>query len=295
MFYSVALIAYIIDFIFAEFPQIKFKHPISLMGDYIKWFENKFYKDSIFQGALLAISLIFMVGIIGYVISFIDNVFVLGLIASFTISHNMLYSSVKEVLQNSSIEEKRQKISMLVSRDTKSLNNSEINKASIETYAENLSDGVIAPLFYLVLFGVGATFIYKAINTLDSMVGYRTNKYEKFGKFSARLDDMVNFIPSRITAVLIAILFKSKKAFCCFYYYGEKHNSLNAGFPISAMALSLGIKLGGNTSYFGKIQSKPYFGDGKIDITNSDVQNALRLKKKLDILIMILLFLGVYL
>ena len=294
MFYEVALIAYIIDMIFSEFQKFKyFKHPIIFMGEYISWFEKRFYKDSIFRGFLLTLSLLFVVYIIVFIFALIDNIFIQGLLASFTLSSKMLYDAVKDVISNDNIEDKRYKISMLVSRDTSTLSNSAINKASIETYAENLSDGVIAPLFYLLCFGLVGAYLYKAINTLDSMVGYRNDKYEKFGKFSARLDDVANYIPSRITALIIALLFFSKKAFLQFYKYGKKHESFNAGLPISAFALALNVKLGGPTSYFGKIKNKPFFGDGKENIENSDVLKALEFKTRLDVFIIIVLILGV--
>lgn len=294
MFYEVALIAYIIDMVFSEFQKLKFlKHPIIFMGEYISWFEKKFYKDSIFRGFLLTTSLIFIVFCIVYLISFINNIFIQGLLASFTLSSKMLFDAVKDVVSSDELETKRYKISMLVSRDTSTLSNSDVNKAAIETYAENLSDGVIAPLFYLLCFGIVGAFVYKAINTLDSMVGYRNAKYEKFGKFSARLDDVANYIPARITALIIAFLFFSKKAFLEFYKYGKKHESFNAGLPISAFALALNVKLGGPTSYFGKIKNKPFFGDGKENIENSDVLKALEFKTRLDIFIIIVLILGV--
>ena len=294
MFYEVALIAYIIDRFFGEFEKVKFfKHPIIFMGDYISWFQKKFYKDSILRGSLLTISLLFIVYVIVSTFTLIDNVFVQGFLASFALSSKMLYDAVKDVVSNENIEDKRYKISMLVSRDTSTLSNSDINKASIETYGENLSDGVIAPLFYLLCFGLVGVYLYKAVNTLDSMVGYRNEKYEKFGKFSARLDDVLNYIPARLTALIIAFLFFSKKAFLEFYKYGKKHESFNAGLPISALALCLNVKLGGPTSYFGKIKNKPYFGDGVEDIKDSDVLNALSLKNRLDIFIILVLILGV--
>ena len=293
MFYSLALIAYIIDKFFGEFSNIKFKHPIIFMGDYIKWFEKRFYKDSILQGLILAFSLLSVVFIVVSILSYFDNIFIQGFLASFTISSKMLYDSVKDVISSDNLEVKKQKISMLVSRDTSNMSDSDVNKAAVETYGENLSDGVIAPLFYLVCFGLIGAYLYKAINTLDSMVGYRSEKYEKFGKFSARLDDVVNYIPSRITAVLIALLYFSKKSFLQFYSYGKKHESFNAGLPISALALAINVKLGGPTSYFGKIKDKPYFGDGVEKIKNSDVLKALSLKNRLDILIIIVLILGV--
>lgn len=214
MFYEVALIAYIIDRFFGEFEKVKFfKHPIIFMGDYISWFQKKFYKDSILRGSLLTISLLFIVYVIVSILALIDNVFVQGFLASFALSSKMLYDAVKDVVSNDNIEDKRYKISMLVSRDTSTLSNSGINKASIETYGENLSDGVIAPLFYLLCFGLVGVYLYKAVNTLDSMVGYRNEKYEKFGKFSARLDDVLNYIPARLTALIIAFLFLVKKHF----------------------------------------------------------------------------------
>jgi adenosylcobinamide-phosphate synthase len=180
-----------------------------------------------------------------------------------------------------------------VSRDTENLSPSEINKAAIETYAENLSDGVIAPLFYLLIGGLVGLFVYKAVNTLDSMVGYRTEKYERFGKISARLDDVLNYIPSRITAVIIVILFWKLTSLKKVWQYGAQHESPNAGYPISAMALSLNLSLGGPTSYFGKVKAKPYFGEGKREITAGDVQSALTLQWKLDILTILVLTAGV--
>ena len=294
MFYEVALVAYIIDRFFGEFENVKFfKHPIIFMGDYISWFQKKFYKDSIFRGILLTLSLLFIVFLVSSFLSLLDNVFVQGFLASFALSSKMLYDAVKDVIANDNIEDKRYKISMLVSRDTSTLNNSDVNKASIETYGENLCDGVIAPLFYLLCFGLVGVYLYKAVNTLDSMVGYRNDKYEKFGKFSARLDDVLNYIPARITAVLIALLFFSKKALLEFHKYGVKHESFNAGLPISALALAINVKLGGPTSYFGKIKNKPYFGDGVADIKNSDVLKALSLRNRLDIFIILVLILGV--
>ncbi|WP_072680628.1 adenosylcobinamide-phosphate synthase CbiB [Arcobacter sp. LA11] len=283
MYIEILLLAYIIDAIFSEFQQVKYlKHPIVLMGNYISWFEKKFYKDTILIGFLLTISLIFITFIISFSLSLIDNILFQALLASFTISSKMLYDSVKNIFD---AENPKVAISMLVSRDTKDMTQSDINKASIETYAENLSDGVIAPMFYLLIFGLWGAFIYKAINTLDSMVGYRNEKYENFGKFSAKLDDIANYIPSRITAILIALLFKSKYALKNFYKYGKLHDSPNAGHPISAMALALNIKLGGPTSYFGKIKDKPYFGEGKEVIEKSDINEALNFKSRFDLLI----------
>lgn len=288
---SLALLAYLIDKIFGELPFIR--HPVIIMGDYIEWFEKKFYKESITNGFFLTFSLLLITFLISHIIveclSLINypylQLLIIALFASTTIASKMLYDSVKDIIQ------KPHHIQYLVSRDTKELNPSDINKAGIETYAENLSDGVIAPLFYLILFGLEGAFIYKAINTLDSMVGYRNEKYEHFGKVSAIVDDVVNYIPARITAILIATLMGSKEALFSFYKYGKKHNSPNAGHPISAMALAIGVKLGGDTSYFGTLKKKAHFGSGKKEINTKDIQKALSFQWRLDILLII--FLGI--
>lgn len=278
---EIVLLAYLIDRLFGEFSFIKiYKHPVIFMGDFIKLYEKYFYKDSILRGVFLNISLLSVVFLFVYLIdTYIQNIFIKALLASTGLASKMLYDSVKDILTNPS------HIKYLVSRDTKELSNSDINKAAIETYAENMSDGVVAPLFYLLFFGLYGIFIYKAINTLDSMVGYRNERYENFGKFSARVDDVANFIPARITAVLITLLFFSFKAISSFANNGKKHESINAGYPISAMAYSIGVSLGGDTSYFGKIKSKPYFGDGRKEIEKSDLKKALSFQLRFDILV----------
>lgn len=274
-----------IDRIFGEF--IFIRHPVVLMGDFITAFQKKFYAQTIKRGFWLVVWLLAVVLAIIYPISMINNPWVLGIIASTGIASKMLYDSVHNVLSDP------QSIRFLVSRDTEKLSPSEINKAAIETYAENLSDGVIAPLFYLLVFGLVGLFVYKAINTLDSMVGYRTEKYEQFGKVSAKLDDVANYFPSRLTALIILSLFGKLLSVKQVWQYGALHESPNAGYPISAMALSLDVSLGGPTSYFGKMKEKPYFGDGKQEISAVDVQRALTLQWKLDTLMIIVLAAGV--
>jgi len=285
MYFDIALIAYVTDRIFGEFPFIR--HPVVLMGDFITAFEKRFYRDSILRGFWLVFWLLASVLVIVYPISMIGNPWILGIIASTGIAGKMLYESVQNVLSEP------QSIRYLVSRDTENLNESDIHKAAIETYAENLSDGVIAPLFYLLVFGLVGLFLYKAINTLDSMVGYRSEKYEKFGKVAARLDDIANYIPSRITAVLIVTLFGKFGKLRQTWHYGALHESPNAGYPIAAMALSLDLSLGGATSYFGKMKEKPYFGEGKREISDGDIRRALALQWKLDTLVIIVLAAGV--
>ena len=273
----ITIFAYFIDKVFGEFP---IKHPIISIGELITFFQEKFYQDSIVRGFFLVVFVLFIISgfsitlyiYLSYLPLFL-NIIISSLIASIFIAHRMLYDAVKDIL---TVEDKKQAISMLVSRDTEAMSESDIYKAAIETYAENLSDGVVAPLFYLLLFNLPGIIIYKTINTMDSMVGYRNKEYENYGKVAALLDDVANYIPSRITAVLIMILSTHKGIFS-FYKDGKKHDSQNAGHPITAMALALGVKLGGDTYYFGKLKKKPYFGEGREEINQEDVKNALNL------------------
>jgi len=275
----IAILAYLIDRKFGEFSFIK--HPIVVIGELISFGEKILYKKSVFRGLLLVMFVLSVVSALAISLQLYLNLFLpLGIniiisafIASMFIAHKMLRDSVEAVI---TAQNKKEAIAMLVSRDTDELSESDIYKAAVETYAENLSDGVIAPLFYLLLFGLPGIIIYKTINTMDSMIGYKNDKYEKFGKVAARLDDIANYIPSRITALLIMLVAKQKNPFG-FYKDGSKHDSPNAGHPITAMALALGVKLGGDTPYFGKIKKKATFGEGKQKIEAADVQRALKL------------------
>jgi adenosylcobinamide-phosphate synthase len=275
----IAILAYLIDRKFGEFSFIK--HPIVVIGELISFGEKILYKKSVFRGLLLVMFVLSIVSALAISLQLYLNLFLpLGIniiisafIASMFIAHKMLRDSVEAVI---TAQNKKEAIAMLVSRDTDELSESDIYKAAVETYAENLSDGVIAPLFYLLLFGLPGIIIYKTINTMDSMIGYKNDKYEKFGKVAARLDDIANYIPSRITALLIMLVAKQKNPFG-FYKDGSKHDSPNAGHPITAMALALGVKLGGDTPYFGKIKKKATFGEGKQKIEAADVQRALKL------------------
>jgi adenosylcobinamide-phosphate synthase len=275
--FLITILAYIIDRLFGEFPLAK--HPVVYIGDMISFFEKKFYKDSVARGCLLVLFILTITGTLATVIylylAYLPlwiNILLTALIASVFVAHNMLRESVAAVM---TAEDKRAAIAQLVSRDTENLEESDIYKAAIETYAENLSDGVVAPLFYLLLFNLPGIVIYKAVNTMDSMVGYRNKRYEKFGKCAARLDDILNYIPSRITAVLIMLAGKQKSIFA-FYKDGKKHESPNAGHPITAMALVLDIQLGGDTSYFGEVKKKATFGEGRAKLKSNDIAHALQ-------------------
>jgi len=249
LYIKLSLFSYILDRIFGEYPKIT--HIIIIIGKLISFFEKYFYKDSVLRGAILVIFILSIVYSFALIISK-TNFFVELFFSTWLLASKSLYDSVKEILIDKS------KIKYLVSRDTANLSDSDIYKAAIETYAENLNDGVIAPLFYLSLFGIEGIFVYKAVNTLDSMVGYKNMKYEKFGKISAKLDDILNFIPSKITAFLIIFLTFKFNCLKVVLVQAKKHLSPNAGYPISAMGCVVGVKLGGDTSYFGKIVNKSF-------------------------------------
>lgn len=275
----ITILAYLID---AKFGEFSFrKHPVAVIGDLIAFLEKLLYKPSVFRGTLLVFFTLFIVGGIAIVFQiYLDllpeplRIVLTAFLASIFIAHKMLRDEVKKIADLESLEEKRAAVAMLVSRDTADMSESDIYKASIETYAENLSDGVVAPLFYLLLFGLPGIVIYKTINTLDSMVGYKNERYEKFGKAAAKLDDIANYIPARLTAMLI--MWRAKKhPIYGFFKDGKKHESPNAGLPITAMALALGVKLGGPTSYFGKIEKKAYFGNGREVISKEELLQAL--------------------
>jgi adenosylcobinamide-phosphate synthase len=274
----VTLFAYLLDRTFGEYRFIK--HPVITIGELISFFEHRFYQPTVLRGLYLVMFVLVISGGVACIVTeylsllpSILSAIITPFLASMFIAHSMLRETVLEV---TTAQNKHKAISMLVSRDTQNLSESEIYKAAIETYAENLSDGVVAPMLYLLLFGLPGIVIYKAINTMDSMVGYRNEKYEKFGKVAAIVDDIANFFPSRLTAIIIMLAAKQKDIFS-FYHDGKKHESPNAGHPITAMALALNIQLGGDTSYFGKLKKKEHFGNGRATITARDVQNALKI------------------
>ncbi|MBA3061309.1 MAG: cobalamin biosynthesis protein CobD [Nitrospirae bacterium] len=193
-------------------------------------------------------------------------------LTSTTIAIRELINSARAVIEavkNRNIESARERLSMIVGRDTHNLTEKEILKATIESLAENLSDGVIAPIFYLVVGGLPLAMAYKAINTLDSMVGYKNDRYMRFGWAAARLDDIANYIPARITGILIVVVsfFASRSLFTIHYSLftmlrdGRKHLSPNSGMPEAAMAGALGIRMGGPSVYRGIFIEKPYIGN----------------------------------
>jgi len=182
-------------------------------------------------------------------------------------------------LQKGDLPRARRELSLLVGRDTAHLDEPEILRALLETIAENISDGVIAPLFYLSLGGAPWAMTYKAVNTLDSMVGYKNERYRHIGWASAKLDDAVNFIPARLSGFIIVfsarLLGKPwKDSLLTLKRDRRKHESPNSAWPEAAMAGALGVRLGGLNYYFGQPSHKPFIGDGKKDLELADVREA---------------------
>ncbi|MSP28520.1 MAG: cobalamin biosynthesis protein CobD [Methylococcales bacterium] len=303
MFFEVALLAYAIDLLFGELP---YKHPVIFMGDFINAFEGRFYgsansppTDKLITGALLVISLLIITALISVTIVALCALLpswlallVLAVCSSTGLAMNMLHSSVAHIL---TAEQPKQALSYLVSRDTEAMSDEDIYKAALETWAENLSDGVIAPLFYLVLFGLPAVAVYKAINTMDSMIGYKTPRYFYFGKTAALLDDVANYIPARITALLIVLIADDKlRAWQCMKRDGHKLESPNAGYPIAAMAGALGVALGGDAIYHGQLKAKPSLGIAIHTVNRQTLVQALALKKRINLIVCSLLIIGVF-
>lgn len=294
MFFELAALAYLIDMVFGEFPC---KHPVVLMGDFIDTFERRFYSDRILPGALLVIGLIALTLFISvalvYLCGFLPSwlsLIVLAMLASTGLAMNMLHESVAALL---TAKHPRQALSYLVSRDTGDITETEVYKAGLETWAENLSDGVIAPLFYLLLFGLPGIAVYKAINTLDSMIAYKTGHYFYFGKTAAIVDDIANIIPARLTALLIVVLAEDKqRAWQCLRRDGKKLESPNAGYPIAAMAGALGVVLGGDASYHGQIKHKPTLGLSVNPVDKSTLAKALQMKTGINLMVLGILAAG---
>jgi len=294
MFFELAALAYLIDMVFGEFPC---KHPVVLMGDFINAFERRFYSDRILPGALLAVGLIALALLISVILVYLCgllptwlSLIVLAIFASTGLAMNMLHDSVAALL---TAEQPKQALSYLVSRDTQDMTETEIYKAGLETWAENLSDGVIAPLFYLLLFGLPGIAVYKAINTMDSMIAYKTERYFYFGKTAAIVDDIANYIPARLTVLLIVALAEDKqRAWQCLWRDGNKLESPNAGFPIAAMAGALGVALGGDASYHGQIKHKPTLGLPLNPVDKSTLTTALQMKTGINLIVLGLLTIG---
>lgn len=291
------ILAFLLDCVLGD--PYNFPHPVKFIGKYIKFFENKVFKKvhsdkelKYKYGFILLVTtclivygstfvILFVAKSINIYLFYILNIILLWTSISPKCLANEAYKVYKELV-NKNIDEARKKISYLVSRDTKELDFQSIAKATIETVFENTSDGIIAPLFFAAIGGTPLAMSYKAVSTLDSMVGYHNQKYEHFGFFSAKADDILNFIPARVSGLLIVVssVFLSydyKSSWEIFLRDRKNHKSPNSAHPEAAGAGALGIRLGGATSYFGKVTNKPYIGNLIKEIEATDIIKSIKL------------------
>ncbi|ETP73702.1 cobalamin biosynthesis protein CobD [Lachnospiraceae bacterium JC7] len=298
----ILIMALILDLVFGD-PHNWF-HPVMAMGRAIEWLEKtlrKIFKISDepeedktkkrIAGGILVLIMLVVFTVIPLVILNISKMF--GETISWAISAFLAYQmlamkqlkkesmKVYDALKKRDIKGAREAVSMIVGRDTKRLNESGIVKATVETVAENASDGVVAPLLFMMVFGVAGGWFYKAVNTMDSMIGYKNDKYRYFGTCAARLDDVLNFIPARVTALfmVIAALFLNlnwKNAFKIWMRDAKKSTSPNSGQTEAVMAGALGVTLLGDAWYFGKLVKKPEIGDKLREVMPEDIETANR-------------------
>lgn len=260
-------------------------HPVRFFGRLIsvgeKWLNKG--KQRILKGAIMTAALVSAVFFFLYILlKVISANFVLctivasGFVFYGLANHSLIKESllVIKALNKEGIEAGRKRLSFIVGRDTTALNESQVHTAVLETLSENLSDGVIAPLFFYTVGGVPAMLAYKMANTLDSMIGYKNERYKDFGWFAARLDDVLNFLPARITAFLMVLVTFSWRGLKFTFKYGRQHASPNSGYPEAALAGILNCRLGGANYYSGKLVIKPNIGDNNRTISDSDVYKA---------------------
>ena len=261
-------------------------HPIRWIGKWIEAWEPYFKKltfSLICSGYLFALTLVFGTFVITwgtlYIAKTIHPYFYIIMqivLVYYTLSVKSLRSAAMDIyktLKSGKLQEAKYKLSYIVGRDVESLDERAVMRGTVESVAENLVDGVVSPLFFATLGGAPLAMTYKMINTLDSMIGYKNEEYREFGRCSARLDDVANFIPARLSVPIITlatIIIKGawREAFITAIKEGRNHHSPNAGFPEAAFAGELGVTLGGPNYYRGNVVDKPYIGShlGHIDV-----------------------------
>lgn len=269
-------------------------HPIRAIGSLIGWLEHKWNhpeEKNSRKGTIMVLLVLAVTGSVTFLLwAGAYRVHpLLGVVVESIMTYQILATKclktesmkVYDALQKQDLEAARKAVSMIVGRDTQSLDETGIAKAAIETVAENTSDGVIAPMLYTAIGGPVLGFLYKAVNTMDSMVGYKSERYLYFGRTAARLDDAVNYMPARISAVLmIAACFLSgsdyntKKAWRIYRRDRYQHASPNSAQTEAVCAGALGIRLAGSASYFGKLVEKPYIGDAERAVETEDIKRA---------------------
>ena len=289
------LLGWLLDFIFGD--PARLPHPVVWFGKMISWGEHRLNKGRhrMAKGAVMAVFLIFLVFFVVWGLKRMIPNTMLWLILDtiiifYCLAGTTLIREVREVFLalDRSLDEGRKQVARIVGRDTSQLSAQEVRTAALETLAENLSDGVIAPLFWFALLGTPGMLAYKMVNTLDSMVGYRTERYKDFGCWAARIDDVANYIPARLTALLMVIASGKLSLLKFVWKNGSKHASPNSGYPEAALAGILNCRFGGPHYYFGELFDKPYIGENDRELTTQDMHTAVRINRFAELLMLAL-------
>jgi adenosylcobinamide-phosphate synthase len=289
------LMGWLLDFFLGD--PLRLPHPVVWFGKMISWGEHRFNKGThrMAKGAVMAISLILLVFFVIWGLKrLIPNVAlwlaVDTVIIFYCLAGTTLIREVREVFLalDRSLDEGRLQVARIVGRDTTQLSAQEVRTAALETLAENLSDGVIAPLFWLALLGTPGMLAYKMVNTLDSMIGYRTERYKEFGCWAARIDDVANYIPARLTAALMVIAAGKMSLMKFVWQNGRKHASPNSGYPEAALAGILDCRFGGPHIYFGELIDKPYIGSNDRPLTTEDMRRSVGINRRAEVLMLLL-------
>ena len=240
------------------------------------------------NGALTAVALILLVFLVSWgLLEGANRIHpwlkvILSVVAVFyCLAGKTLIDEVRMVFESAdiSLEAGRKQVSRIVGRDTSALSDQEVRTAALETLAENLSDGVIAPLFWYFLLGVPGMLAYKMVNTLDSMIGYRNSRYKDFGCWAARIDDVANYLPARLTALLMVLVSGRWTLLKFVAHYGRMHASPNSGYPEAALAGILNCRFGGPHDYFGETVYKPFIGSNPRPVNSDDMRRAIRINR----------------
>jgi adenosylcobinamide-phosphate synthase len=249
------------------------------------------------KGALLSITLIALVFIVTWLLCrqcwLFDvrcSIVLDAIIIFYCLAGTTLIREVRAVFLalDRSLDEGRRQVARIVGRDTSELSAQEVRTAALETLAENLSDGVIAPLFWLALLGVPGMLAYKMVNTLDSMIGYKTERYKDFGCWAAHIDDVANYIPARLTALLMVVATGRIRLLRFVWKNGRNHASPNSGYPEAALAGILDCRFGGSHYYFGQLFEKPYIGNNDRPLTTDDMKKAVRVNRAAEVMMVLL-------
>ena len=295
MFILPLLLGYLLDLIFGD-PE-RLPHPIVWFGKMISWGEHRLNRGQhrMAKGAVMSVAYILLVFFVLWgLIRLIPNAILWGvlntIIIFYCLAGTTLICEVRNVFLalDESLEAGRKQVARIVGRDTSELTAQEVRTAALETLAENLSDGVIAPLFWLAVLGVPGMVAYKMVNTLDSMIGYRTERYKDFGCWAARIDDIANYIPARLTAVLMVIASGKLSLLKFVWRNGRKHASPNSGYPEAALAGALDCRFGGPHYYFGELFDKPFIGENERPLTTADMLKAVRINRIAEVMMIAL-------